>query len=160
MVAPAPAATQKPNPMRSGTDGTDGTDGETDARRPLPPRRRPDRRPDRLPAATAAAAGRHHAARAYRHRAPRSADPPSQLHEAIAPTDTVNPKRFRLSLGRFYEAYYGYDRTVYSDPEAYNREFICVDNVYYYQCYEQCTTAADRALMCFDCCPTPMSPRC
>jgi len=59
--------------------------------------------------------------------------------EAIAPTDTVNPKRFRLSLGRFYEnAYYGYSRTLYNEPEDFNHELYCVENCYYYECYEQC----------------------
>lgn len=59
--------------------------------------------------------------------------------EAIAPTDTVNPKRFRLSVGRFYEnPYYGYVRTMYNEPEDFNQEIYCVENCYYYECYEQC----------------------
>lgn len=61
--------------------------------------------------------------------------------EAIASVDDVNPKRFRLSVGRYVnDTYYNnYARTIYSDPEVYNRqqycEPVCYDD---YNCYDQC----------------------
>lgn len=61
--------------------------------------------------------------------------------EAIASVDDVNPKRFRLSVGRFIvNNYYGdYQRTVYSDPEFYNHQQYCNEVCYdYYNCYYQC----------------------
>lgn len=61
--------------------------------------------------------------------------------EPIAPVDDVNPKRFRLSVGRYIQNdYYGdYQRTVYNDPEQYNQQQYCgeVCNEYY-ECYYQC----------------------
>lgn len=60
--------------------------------------------------------------------------------EGMAPVDLVNPKRFRLSVGRYVpEQLYGYTRTLYSDVEGYNRQEYCNDNCYdYYECYYQC----------------------
>ncbi|HEY0136813.1 MAG TPA: hypothetical protein VGB85_22180 [Nannocystis sp.] len=59
--------------------------------------------------------------------------------EAIASVDEVNPKRFRLSIGRFYEnAYYGYSRTLYNDPDDFNHNLYCAEECYYGSCYEQC----------------------
>ena len=59
--------------------------------------------------------------------------------EAIGPVDEVNPKRFRLSIGRFYEnAYYGYSRTLYNDPDDFNHNLYCVEECNFGSCYEKC----------------------
>lgn len=61
--------------------------------------------------------------------------------EPIAPVDEVNPKRFRLSVGRYIKnEYYGnYQRTIYNDPEQYNHQQYCNEVCYdYYDCYYQC----------------------
>ena len=59
--------------------------------------------------------------------------------EAIASVNDVNPKRFRLSVGRFYEnTYYDYSRTLYNDPEDFNQNIYCNEQCYYDVCYEQC----------------------
>jgi len=59
--------------------------------------------------------------------------------EALASVNDVNPKRFRLSIGRFYEnPYYGYSRTLYNDPEDFNHNIYCAEECYYGSCYEQC----------------------
>ena len=59
--------------------------------------------------------------------------------EAIAPVDLVNPKRFRLSIGVYYQNdYYGYSRTSYQSPEFFNQSQNCYEKCYYYECYEVC----------------------
>lgn len=70
--------------------------------------------------------------------------------EPIAPVDDVNPKRFRLSVGRYQknDYYDDYRRTIYSDPEQYNHQQYCMEVCYdynycYYQCYNGPTLELD-----------------
>lgn len=80
--------------------------------------------------------------------------------EAIAPVDTVNPLRFRLSLGRYQPAnYYGYTRTLYSDPTPYNHEQYCVEQCYDdYNCYYQCYYGPNLELDVLDALPDAYNP--
>jgi hypothetical protein len=81
--------------------------------------------------------------------------------EPIAPVDQVNPKRFRLSVGRFYtNDYYGnYQRTVYNDPENYNHEQYCNEVCYdYYNCYYQCYYGPTLSLDALDVLPDAYNP--
>ncbi len=81
--------------------------------------------------------------------------------EAIAPVEDVNPKRFRLSVGRYIlDNYYGdYSRTVYIDPEPYNRSQSCgeVCDEYYY-CYYQCYYGPPTAIDVLDVLPDAYNP--
>jgi hypothetical protein len=72
--------------------------------------------------------------------------------EPLAPLDQVNPKRFRLSIGRYSNDYYGnYDRTNYTDPEQYNHNSYCGEVCYeYYYCYYQCYDGPPLALDVLD----------
>lgn len=60
--------------------------------------------------------------------------------EPIAPVDTVNPKRFRLSVAFGYAGLYGGQAsTSLRDPRFYNYTQVCVPCYYeppYYYCYE------------------------
>lgn len=81
--------------------------------------------------------------------------------EAIAPVDQVNPKRFRLSVGRFldYQYYGSYQRTIYSDPENYNHQQYCKEVCYdYYNCYYQCYYGPTLSLDALDVLPDAYNP--
>lgn len=81
--------------------------------------------------------------------------------EAIAPVDTVNPKRFRMSVARYHpEMYYGYTRTSYFDGEQFNHVQYCgeVCDEYGYYCYYQCYYGPPLALEIADLLNDPNNP--
>ncbi len=82
--------------------------------------------------------------------------------EPIAPVDSVNPKRFRMSVARYHpDTYYGYTRTSYFDPGQFNHDQycgeVCYDD-YYYECYYQCYYGPPIELVVQDVLNDPNNP--
>lgn len=135
----------------SGSDGTDTSDTSdpttTTSTTDVPPPPPPPPPPDTPPALLAVEA----------------LDPQIlrlTFTEPMAPVDAVNPKRFRLSAGRFRsEAYYGYARTLYTDVEVYNHQEYCNENCYeYYECYYQCYYGPNLPVDVLDALPDAYNP--